>query len=49
MLNRHHLAHAALFAVYALTATILLSEGALAHAGCALTVAVIYANMVFSE
>ena len=38
-----HLADAALAAVYAATTFVLLTEGMLAHAGCALAAALIYA------
>ena len=38
-----HLADAALAAVYAATTLVLLAEGMLAHAGCALAAALIYA------
>jgi hypothetical protein len=43
MFDRHHLAHAALAAVYATSAVILTLEGAVAHAICALAAALIYA------
>jgi uncharacterized membrane protein YccC len=48
MLHRHHLAYAALVAVYTAMAVILLIEGALALATCALTVALIYAALCAS-
>ncbi len=44
-MNRHTLCHAALAAIYGLTALVLLLEGTLAEAACAFAAAVIYATL----
>jgi hypothetical protein len=45
MLNRHRLAHAGLAAISAATTAILIAEGAIAHAICALAATLIYAAL----
>jgi hypothetical protein len=48
MLDRHCLAYAALALVYAALTVILLMDGALPHAACALFAALIYAALCVS-